>query len=142
MATTIKTQITINSSAEETWKVFTDFNAYPSWNPFIKSIKGEVRKGNKIEAVITNMTFKPTVLEMEENKSLRWIGRLIMPGIFDGEHYFNIIGHNDGTCTFEQGEIFKGILVPLFKKKLNGETKDGFNEMNQKLKERVEALTV
>ena len=140
MALSIKTQIKINSTSEIIWKVFTDFESYPDWNPFIKSIKGEVEKGNKIEAKITTMTFKPTVLEMEEQKTLRWLGRMLMPGIFDGEHYFNIIEHQDGTSTFEQGEIFTGILVPLFRNKLNGETKDGFKAMNQKLKERVENL--
>ena len=37
-----------------------------------------------------------------------------------------------------QFERFRGILVPLMKKMLDNNTKDGFNQMNQALKIRCE----
>jgi hypothetical protein len=40
--------------------------------------------------------------------------------------------------TFKQSEIFKGILVPFFKKMIENNTKKGFEAMNQKLKELAE----
>ena len=85
------------------------------------------------------MDFKPTILALEENKELRWLGKLGLSGVFDGEHKFLLIDNGDGTTTLEHSEKFKGILVPFFKKKLNTDTKAGFEEMNLKLKERVEA---
>ena len=84
------------------------------------------------------MTFKPTVLAFEPNKEFRWIGHLLFPGLFDGEHIFELIGNADGTTTFIQREKFKGVLVPLFKKMLDVNTINGFNRMNTALKERVE----
>jgi len=36
------------------------------------------------------MTFRPTILKAEPNRELRWLGHLLVPGLFDGEHIFTI----------------------------------------------------
>ena len=85
------------------------------------------------------MTFKPTVLRAEPNRELRWIGHLLMPGLFDGEHYFLIEGHDGNETRFVQGERFTGVLVPLMGLLgLFPKTIRGFEEMNEALKSRVE----
>ncbi|AGF59335.1 hypothetical protein B0P06_002330 [Clostridium saccharoperbutylacetonicum] len=80
------------------------------------------------------MIFKPTILKFTPNKELRWLGRLFIPGLFDGEHIFELISNNDGTTTLIQREKFHGILVPLLKNSLY-DTKAGFDLMNKKIKE-------
>lgn len=143
MAKEIKTEIFIHSTPEKIWSILTNFNNYPNWNPFIKSIKGEVKVGNKITVRIEppeskGMTFKPKVLTFEPNKELSWLGHLMFAGLFDGEHKFEIIDNGNGITTFRQSEKFKGILVSLFKKQIDNNTKRGFEEMNKKLKEFAE----
>jgi hypothetical protein len=143
MAKEIKTEIVINATPERIWAILTNFDNYPNWNPFIKSIKGDVKVGNKIAARIeppkaSGMTFKPKILVFEKNKELRWIGHLLFSGLFDGEHKFELIDNGNGTTTFIQSEKFKGILVPFFKKKLDNNTRQGFELMNVKLKELAE----
>src|SRR4051812_39738851 len=83
----IKTEILINASPEKVWAIFSDFKNYPNWNPFIKSLSGEVTVGNKIAVTIEPynskaMSFKPKVLVYETNKEFRWIGRLLFAGLF------------------------------------------------------------
>ncbi len=140
MAKEIKTEITINAEPAKVWTILTDFDKYPRiWNPFIKSLKGNVVVGNRIETTIEPpgkkpMVFKPEVLAFETNKELRWIGHLLVTGLFDGEHKFELIDNKNGTTQFKQSEKFTGILIPLFKKMLDVNTVDGFNQMNQKLK--------
>ena len=139
MAKVISTEILINATTEKVWAILTSFNNYPNWNPFIKSIKGEVKVGNKITVRIEppgakGMTFKPEILTFETNKELSWLGHLLFPGLFDGEHKFELINNGNGTTTFRQSEKFEGILVPLFKKQLDNNTTKGFEEMNKKLK--------
>ena len=143
MAKEIKTEIVINATPEKVWAVLTNFEEYPNWNPFIKSITGQVFVGNTIIArleppEVKGMTFKPKVLAFETNKEFRWLGHLLFPGLFDGEHKFELIDNGNGTTTFIQSENFRGILVPFFKKMLDKNTTNGFNLMNQKLKEMVE----
>ena len=85
------------------------------------------------------MRFRPTVLAVEKHRELRWKGKLLLPRLFDGEHYFKLEPQPDGGILFEQGELFSGILVPLFKSSLDGATRQGFVAMNVALKREAEA---
>lgn len=139
----IYTEIRINAPAQKIWSVFADFEKYPEWNPFIKSLEGEPKKDSRISVMLQApekkpMLFKPRVLQFEKGKEFRWIGRFILPRLFDGEHTFLIRENSDGTCTFVQFERFRGILVPLLKKMLDITTKQGFEQMNEALKKRCE----
>lgn len=143
MALEIKTEIVISATTEKIWTILTEFDEYSNWNPFIKSIEGKIEVGNRIIVQIAppkakKMTFKPKILTLNKNRELSWLGLLLFPGIFDGHHKFELKDNNNGTTTFTQSEIFKGILVPLFKKQLKTNTKNGFIEMNKKLKELAE----
>ncbi len=143
MAKEITTEVIINAIPEKVWAVFTNFSNYPLWNPFIKSVTGTIAVGHRIAVRLeppggNGMTFKPKVLAFDMNKEFRWLGNLFFPGLFDGEHIFELIDNGNGTTTFRQSEKFKGILVPLFKKMLDTTTKNAFNLMNMKLKEIVE----
>lgn len=138
MTKTIQTSIVINAPASKVWEILTDFKKYPSWNPFIKSIKGNVEVGQKIEARIQDMTFKPLVLVKENEKELKWLGKLFFKGLFDGEHQFLISENGNGSITFHQNEKFTGLLVGMFAKSLNEKTKPGFEAMNLALKQLAE----
>lgn len=135
----IHTSIIINTAPHKIWSVFSDFDSYPQWNPFVKSLKGKVEQGNRIEIQLPGMNFKPTVLVFKKNEELTWLGNLLFKGLFDGKHSFRLEDNRDGTTTFHHSEEFSGILVPILKNKLLEETKAGFEEMNAQLKARVEA---
>lgn len=139
----IKKETLISATPEKVWAVLTDFESYPAWNPFIKLVEGKVEVGNKITVTIMQSaekgtTFKPKVLTVQPAKQLSWLGRLLLPNIFDGEHKFELIDNRNGTTTFRQSEKFTGILVPFFKKQLENNTAPGFEGMNKKLKELAE----
>src|SRR3990172_11223531 len=136
-------EIDINASGERVWRVLTDFSAYGEWNPFITSISGEVRRGARLKVRVQpsggrGMTFRPTVLAADQNRELRWVGRLLFPGIFEGEHAFQITPLENGRVRLLQQETFRGLLVPLLRWVLDGQTRAGFEAMNLALKERVE----
>lgn len=139
----LRTEIKIVATPEKIWKVLTDFENYPEWNPMIKSFKGVLAEGQKVMVRLEQpgssaMTFKPTITKVIPEQQFRWQGRLLVSGLFDGEHYFEINDNKNGSCTFIHGENFKGILIPLFKKMLENNTKRGFEMMNGALKERCE----
>jgi hypothetical protein len=140
----LNSEIEINASSETVWKLLTDTSRFPEWNPFIRRLSGEFKVGQKLVVFMqpsgaNGMEFKPVVMKVEPNRELRWLGHLILPGLFDGEHIFQIEALDDKRVRFHQREIFSGILVPLLKKSLDADTRRGFNEMNQKLKELAES---
>jgi hypothetical protein len=135
--------IEITAPAERVWAVLTDFGSYPEWNPFIPSIEGDVREGAGLKVRIAPpggraMTFKPTVTGLEPGRSLRWLGRLLVPGLLDGQHSFRIDSLGEGRTRFTQSERFSGLLVRFIGKTL-ARTEQGFAEMNEALKRRAEA---
>lgn len=141
----IRTELVIQATPSKVWSILTDFESYASWNPFIKSISGKPHQGEKIVAHIvppgqSGMTFQPRLLTVKTNQELRWLGHLFIPGLFDGEHIFELYENTDGTTTFVQRELFTGILVPLFKNMLDKNTYAGFTAMNQALKQRAEGI--
>jgi hypothetical protein len=139
----IYSEIIINASPDKVWNIFTDFEKYPLWNPFIKSLKGTVIKEKNIEVILQApekkpMTFKPKVLVFDTLKEFRWIGKLGISRLFDGEHIFELKNNGNGTTTFIQYERFRGLLVPFLNKMLDNNTKEGFMQMNEALKMRCE----
>ena len=139
----LRTEIEIEASAERVWQLITDFSRFPQWNPFMRRVAGEPRMGARLEVYLQpsgarGMTFRPTVLNAEPKRELRWIGHLVMPGLFDGEHILAIESLSANRVRFVQREIFTGLLVPLLARMLDIDTRRGFEEMNQALKARAE----
>jgi hypothetical protein len=116
-----------------------DFENYPQWNPFIRSIEGEENVGSPLKVFIkpgdaSGMTLKPNVVENIANVKFSWLGSLFIKGLFDGKHEFLIEPLADNKVKFTQREEFSGILVPLIWALIKKNTQRGFEEMNSALK--------
>lgn len=140
----IRSEIDIAASPDRVWRVLTDFVAYPDWNPFIRSITGAQVPGAKLSVTVQPagakpMSFKPRLLVFQPYKELRWKGQLLTPGIFDGEHSFQLTEPSPGRVHFIHEETFGGLIVPLiFRGAMRKATERGFAAMNQALKVRAE----
>ena len=140
----LKTEIEIDAERKRVWEILADFEAYPDWNPFIKFIRGALRKGGYLQVRLQpsggkGMTLRPTVLVADSEGELRWIGHFLFPGLLDGEHRLWIEPISNGRVRFHQNEQFRGILVPLFRGYLDRGAQRGFVEMNAALKARAES---
>ena len=139
----LSTEIEFDGTTQEVWTTLTDLQTYPQWNTFIEKVDGELTVGAKLHVRLQpvderGITMHPTVLAAEPGRELRWIGHLMIPGIFDGEHRFLIEEAGPGRVRFTQSERFGGIMVPLLWKKLrDGGTAKGFRAMNEALARRV-----
>jgi hypothetical protein len=141
----LRSEIEIDAPPEDVWQVLTDFDAYPEWNPFIRSIQGNPKVGSRLSVRIEppgarGMTFRPTVRAAEPARELRWLGRLLIPGLADGEHRLTLEPLNGGRSQFIQSERFSGLLVGLLRSTLAA-TQRGFEQMNQALKRRAEVAS-
>ena len=143
----IHTEIEIDASPDVVWNVLTDFESYPEWNPFVRSIQGESNRGAKLEVVLDQslgegggktMTMRPRVVRHEPRQQFGWLGRLWVPGLFDGEHVFELTELRGGRVRFVQREHFEGLLVPLLRRMLDTKTRPAFSAMNEALKQRSE----
>lgn len=141
----IQASVEIERPTNDVWAVLSDFPAYPDWNPFITEISGELGLGRRLEVTIEPpggeaMEFNPTVTEIMPGRRFAWLGQRSLPRMFDGAHYFAVEDLGNGRSRFTQREEFRGVLVPFLRPKLDGQTLDGFQQMNAALKTRAETI--
>ncbi len=140
---TIQTHIEIDAPVDKVWKTLTEFEEYSAWNPFVTEISGELSTDSKLQITLSQpeskpMSISPRVVRMEKGRAFGWKGHLGVPGIFDGEHGFELEELARGRTRLNHFESFSGLLVPFLKKMLNDKTRRGFESMNEALKEKVE----
>jgi len=138
----LQTETLIHAAPEIVWAVLMDFPAYPDWNPFIVAISGKPVPGETLSVTMRPpggkpQSFSPKVLRADAPVAFIWRGSLPIPGLFTGEHSFQLTREGDGT-RLRHSESFSGLLVPFLQKVLV-RTEEGFNKMNAALKARAEA---
>jgi hypothetical protein len=146
MAKQLHAEVEIEATPDRIWSVLTDFAAYHDWNPFIVQATGQPVPGTRLELQMRlsgrrPTTIRPEVLEADPARRLRWLGRLLLPGLFDGEHTFTIQPAGPGRTRLTQHEEFRGLLAPLVLRMIAKPTLASFHQMNQALKDRVEQPT-
>jgi hypothetical protein len=131
----------IAAPTERVWEVISDLASYARWNPFVVRAAGEVAVGAQLRVTIAApghrpVTFRPRVLEVEPGRQFTWLGRTLLPGLFDGRHTLSVTP-TDGGARFRTREEVTGILVPV----LGGIMRDsqrGFELMAAAVKARAE----
>jgi hypothetical protein len=134
--------VDIDAPAQRVWEILMDFDRYPDWNPFIRSIRGEAREGARLEVGLQPPggrvhTFRPTVVKFEPGRDLRWLGRVGFAKVFDGRHSLRLEPLGDARSRFTQHERFSGVLLPFMGGAVRG-ARAGFEAMNHSLKRRAE----
>ena len=132
----------IAAPVQTVWAELSAVAKYAEWNPFITTLQGELVEGGRLKVRIVPtggraMTFRPTITVVEEGKRLEWLGRLVLPGVFDGRHSFLLEDLGGGVTRLTQAEEFSGLLVPLTGTILE-RTHAGFEAMNEALRLRAE----
>jgi hypothetical protein len=73
------------------------------------------------------MRSRPTVLRVSPDCELRWLSTLLIPGLFNGEHYFLLEPTVTDATRLTHGEKFSGLLVGRFARRgMLDATREGF----------------
>src|SRR5207244_10733015 len=123
----------IEAPAERVWEVLTDFAKFPEWNPFIRQMSGEVRTGAQLQVQLGPtggrvMSFKPKMVNVETNREMSWLVRLLIGGLFNAEHSITIKALDEKGVRSVQHDRFTGSLVPFMARSLDRATQRGFEE--------------
>ncbi|MCE5211480.1 MAG: SRPBCC domain-containing protein [Deltaproteobacteria bacterium] len=137
------TKIEIDAAAERVWKVLTDLNSFPQWNPMIRWAKGEVRPGLRLTVRFQpegsrGYTFTPKLLVVETNRQLRWLGYPRIPKLIDTEHYWNLERLTNEKTLLMHGAVIYGWLTPVSWKIFEKSSRAPFEQMNHAHKQRAE----
>ena len=135
-----ETEIFIAAPPETVWALLTDPAEHAGWNPMIRGVQGRFAPGERPRLTMvtpqgSSMTFRPRILVADPGRELRWLGRLGLPRLFDGEHYFRLVPEAGGTRLIH-GERFRGLLLWVIDVH---RFRPGFEAANEGLKRRAES---
>jgi hypothetical protein len=138
----IQVETVIEASAAEVWAVLADNENWHTWNPAMVESTGKLEAGHRLRNTMAldgqQFTFKPKVLHVAENEGFSWIGRLVLPGIFDGKHEFRLEALGPDRVKLIEKETFRGLLSTLLLKQIGEQTLQAWRAAHQALKARVE----
>lgn len=139
----IRTQIDIDASADSVWSVLIDLARYQEWNPVIRHAGGTVAEGASVALFVVtpglaSRRVSVTLVTVEPQRALRWVGTLLFRGVLDGDHRFILEPLSPTKTRLIHSEVFSGISLPLIARVLLPQMTLGFDRMNVALKHRAE----
>jgi len=134
----IHTEITIAAPSDVIWDILTNNERYPEWNPYHVRVDGRLEKGETLDLEIhkpngDRVYISPHVTRLETARILSWGGGI--PGIFRGEHVFELQALDEQHTRLLHFEEFSGFAVPFASLEA---IEAGYKQMNQSLKTRAE----
>jgi hypothetical protein len=141
----LRTEVEIAACPSRVWAVLTDFAAYPSWNPFIASIEGDLRSGARLRVAVslhdgTELRWRSRVRVCVPPSELRWTACRWLPNLLSLEHLFLLKPAGEGRTRLVHGEDLSGWLLEYLGDRITL-TVRGMVHMNEALKARAEATS-
>ena len=144
MAIKLERRIGIHAPDEIVWEILSDIPGWADWNPLYPQAQGEIRIGNRwtLELALPgekSRTINPVILDWAPYDHIHW--RLdALRGWVRTVRFLEIEKMGEENVIFNNGEIFDGMLGSFVAKRLRRPIIDGFEAMNEVLKQRSEAL--
>ena len=112
--------IKIHAEPQIIRNILTDGEGYPTWDPGMDHIEGNLTLGDKIKyftkiSPVQAFPVKVTTFEFGERMVLS--GGMPM-GLFKSERTHILTSEKNGQTTFTTEETFSGLLLPLFDKEI------------------------
>ena len=140
MTEQISAAIEIAATPERVWAVLADLPSYPQWHPVFREASGYLAAGSKITLTTSHpssdrtMTAKVTVVTADPAAELRWVSSVL--GLMTSERSFTLSPAGGGTRLVQAG-IYRGWFA-RFPAKTTDRIRDGFETINQAIKQRAE----
>ncbi len=138
----LHTEIPINASPKTIWKTLVV-------SPYIpEEIRNAIRDRKIGQNLIVPMnaggrgaTLTVKLLTVDPFREIRWKGFFWIPGLFDGEHSFEILMDQGGMTRLVQRETFTGFLLPFLSGTLSA-TKQEFEKTNAGIRDTAEQAMI
>jgi hypothetical protein len=132
--------IEIDAPVERVWRVLSDWEDYPRWNPFLRYVTGAPAVGAVLAVHLSLQdgrirTIAAQMLAFQPGREMRWRGRLETSRFFDVEHALLIEPVGEGSVRFTQRLVLHGMQAPFLMGLVQKKVQRGLVEMNQALKD-------
>lgn len=128
----------IAAPVERVWKLLSEFESYPEWNPFIIEAKGKLRSGGDLALRVRLPGHDPMklhcrIIALWEPYELKWVGSVTAGSLLRLEHGHELQPLGPDRTKYVQWEEFTGPLVSFVRGQLDA-VEAGHKLMNAALK--------
>ena len=144
MSIKFERRIGIAAPDEVVWEVLSDIEAWPTWNAMYPRARGELRIGAPWELDLALRghpvrTINPVILDWVPYDHIHWQLRM-MRGWARSVRYLEIEKMGPTNVIFSNGELFDGWMGPSIARRLRNPLLEGFDNLNQAIKEKSETI--
>ncbi|HWQ26779.1 MAG TPA: SRPBCC domain-containing protein [Chlorobaculum sp.] len=137
-----RTEVSIHASQEHVWSILSDFGSYPSWNPFILHVNGQVGQKEKLRLTVKLSVFPPVsfnaaIDRLVPGERIGW-NAVFLNGLMNARHWFELYRLDSGGTRLVHCEEFTGVLSGPVLAILSGSFNKGYGLMNLALKKESE----
>jgi hypothetical protein len=143
MSLKLEHRLGIRAPGQVVWEVVSDLGGWREWNPLYPEAQGVIGFGERLTVTLAlpdakPRTIKPVVLDWAPEEAIHW--RLsMMGGMLTSIRYLEIEKMHEEGCIFSNGELFDGLLLAGFGRKLKRQIRAGFAAMGEAVRDRAEA---
>ncbi len=138
----IDNEVEINASAAEVWKVITDFDRYPEWNPFVVAAQSSLKPGDPIDMKVKLLgpvqRQVEIILEVNEGKGFSYQMKPFPWGALSSRRSHEIIELDAQRCRYKSHFQLQGWMMPLVRGLMKGPLQRGFSGMTDAIRQRAE----
>lgn len=144
MSFRLEHRIGVAAPAAAVWSVLADLPGWSAWNPLYPKAEGELRIGGPLRLELhvpqeTPETQQVGIIDWVPDAQLVWAAKY-GGGLVRSVRYLEIEVLTEVGCIFSNGEVFSGLGARFVPRRLKARTRQGFVDMGEALKRRVEAL--
>lgn len=137
-----RSSVDIAAPAQQVWDILTDWQSFPSWNPFIRSAQGRLVVGNRVTIRLQLgrrlITFRPRLIVVDPPGELQWLVRQRVPGLFDVRRRFVVQPTGHSSSRLIQSETGSGLFAPLVMWLMRRDVLEGYRSLERAMKARAE----
>ena len=137
--------VTIAAPAETVWIILTDFARYPDWNPFTRSVTGDLALGAKVTLEFASaknpakmQKFSHTIRALYPPLHLEWGGHMLHPRLFASTRNQYVVPLSAESCCYYTTDTFSGRLAGFIYRNMGDWAAGCFNDMARALKAAAE----
>lgn len=140
----VRTEIDIAASPEKVWAILADINSWQEWSPIINHSSGDASMGSTLSIIMigekeyqSGPEYNPIITHLEAPKALHWRAVMMMGVGLTNDKIIELEATPAGTRVVHK-ELFKGMLLPMFRGTFDRNVPLMLNVMNEALKLRAE----
>ncbi len=131
-------RVDIDAPAEQVWAVLTDFKSYPTWNPLLKKVEGNlvVGAGLQVHTTFLPVPVAATVTVVDKPNRFEWQDRVPL-NLLTPLFAVHLLPHSGNRTRVIIQETFTGPLLPLVGGQLDRKMPPLYDAMGKALAQQV-----